>query len=132
MVTTLVSLIILGVVALVVVLNVSDAETGDNEPDIDEIVENSYKTEEITTDLQDGSFVRIQFQIVTNGEKAKEELKKREFQLQNILIKELATMDEENFKTGLSNLEKTIALKLNELMQDGKVISVYTINKVLQ
>lgn len=99
---------------------------------IDDLVKYSYETPEITTDLQDGSYVRIQFQIVTDGKKAKNEISKRDFQLKNILIKELAHLSEEEFTTDLESLEKIVREKLNELMTEGKVIDVYTINKILQ
>lgn len=132
LVTSLIVLLVVGVVAVVVVLYVSGDENNGEGKSIDDIVEQSYQTSEITTDLQDGSFVRIQFQIVTDSKKAKEEIEKREFQLKNILIKEMAKMDQKAFKSGLSDLEKTMQSKLNEVMTEGKITAVYTISKILQ
>ncbi|MGJ9458866.1 flagellar basal body-associated protein FliL [Oceanobacillus sp. CF4.6] len=132
MITSLVILLIGAIAALVVVLNVTgQSEEGDTQT-IDDIVEYSYESPEITTDLEDGTFVRIQFQIVTDGKKAKEEIAKRDFQLKNILIKELATKTEEDFKSGLAELEQVVLTKLNELMTEGQITEVYTINKILQ
>lgn len=132
MITSLAIILIGGVTALVIVLNVSDEDKNDGKQSIDEIVEHSFQTSEITTDLDDGSFVRIQFQIITDSKKAREEVEKREFQLKNILIKELSKMSTEDFKSGLSNLEDVVQLKLNEVMTDGKITDVYTISKILQ
>lgn len=132
MVTSISILLLAGVVALIVVLNFTGDKNNGNAQSIDEIVENSYQTSEITTDLQDGSFVRIQFQIITDSKDAKEEVIKREFQLKNILIKELAKMNEEDFKSGLSNLEDVVQLELNKVMTKGSITDVYTINKILQ
>lgn len=132
MVTSLIILLLGGGIALVVVLNVSGDEDKEEEQTIDEIVEHSYQTAEITTDLQDGSFVRIQFQIVTDSEEAKEEVEKRGFQIKNILIKELSVMKAEDFRSGLSNLEDILQLRLNELMTKGNITDVYTISKILQ
>ncbi|WP_188454382.1 flagellar basal body-associated protein FliL [Virgibacillus oceani] len=132
MVTALITLLVAGVVALVVVLNLNGDKNEGSAQTIDEIVEHSYQTSELTTDLQDGSFVRIQFQIITNSKDAKEEVQKREFQLKNILIKELAKMNEKDFKSGLSDLEDVVQLKLNEVMTEGSITDVYTINKILQ
>lgn len=130
MITSLVVLLLGGTVALVIVLNVqsdkSEAKT------IDKIVEQSYETPEITTDLEDGSFVRIQFQILTDSKDAKDEISKRDFQLKNILIKELAKMNEEDFKGGLTELEAVIQKELNEVMTQGEITKVYTISKILQ
>ncbi|GGB30356.1 flagellar basal body-associated protein FliL [Virgibacillus dakarensis] len=133
MITTLVILLIAGALALVVVLNVKgDDKKSGSAQTLDDIVAYSYQTSDMTTDLQDGSFVRIQFQIVTDSKNAKEEVEKREFQLKNMLIKELANMDEEAFKSGLSDLEDHVKQKLNEVMTEGKVTDVYTISKILQ
>ncbi|UOQ93227.1 flagellar basal body-associated protein FliL [Halobacillus shinanisalinarum] len=122
---------ILGVAALIFVLNLDSSEA-DGERSIDEIREASLLTEEITTDLKDGHFVRISFRIVTDSKSALEELEKRDFQMKNILIKELAAMEGEAFQGGLSELEKVIKLKLNELMNEGQITEVYTVDKVLQ
>ncbi|MFZ3576614.1 flagellar basal body-associated protein FliL [Virgibacillus sp. DJP39] len=132
MVTSLIIILLGGVVALVVVLNMTGDKQKGNAQSIDEIVEHSYKSTEITTDLQGGNFVRIQFQIVTGSEDAKEEVEKREFQLRNILIKELSKMNAEDFKSGLENLEDIVKLRLNEVMTSGKITDVVTINKILQ
>ncbi|WP_077621957.1 flagellar basal body-associated protein FliL [Sediminibacillus massiliensis] len=132
LVVFLVLLLVAAIAALVIILKVSGKEEASGEPTLDEVVENSFQTSEINTDLEDGSFVRIQFQVVTDSHDAKEEIEKREFQLQNILIKELASMNREDFKSGLSQLETAMKNKLNEVMLEGKVTDVYTINKVLQ
>lgn len=129
MVITLVIISIVGIVALILVLNTGG---DDKKPTIDEQVENSIDTDEITTDLNDGGFVRIQFKIVTDSKEAKEELEKRSFQLNNIVIKELSKKDQEQFKTGIGNLESTLQTRLNEVMTEGKVTDVYTTQKVLQ
>ncbi|QST01880.1 flagellar basal body-associated protein FliL [Pontibacillus sp. ALD_SL1] len=130
MVISLVVITVGGVVALILVLN-SSTQASD-EPTIDELREYSIETDELTTDLQNDRFVRIQFRIVTDSKDAKEELEKRDFQLKNILIKQLSPMNEEEFKSGVENLEGTLKTRLNELMTEGVVTEVYTIKKVLQ
>ena len=52
--------------------------------------------------------------------------------MQNVLIKELSTMETETFKSGLSDLEEKVKMKLNQFMTEGEVTDVYTVNKVLQ
>src|SRR5690625_465291 len=125
MLTSLMIIILISISIYVVFLKVK----GDP---IDDLVKYSYETPEITTDLKDGSFVRIQFQIVTDGKKARSEISKRDFQLKNILIKELSRLGEEEFTTELDELESLVRVKLNELMTEGKILEVYTINKILQ
>lgn len=102
------------------------------EPSASELAANSLTTDEITTDLEDGSIVRIQFQLITDGEKAKEEVTARQFQLKNIVIKEMTAMNKEDFQAGLTDLEKNLKKKLNEEMQEGSIEDVYTVSKVLQ
>jgi len=132
MVTSLIILVSIGIGAVVVVFYVNNDTDKGKAQSIDEIVEYSYETPEITTDLQDGTFVRIQFQVLTDGKNAKKEVVKREFQLKNILIKELAKMNEDDFKAGLGELEGDIQSKLNEVMTEGNITDVYTTNKILQ
>ena len=129
--TSFIILIVCGIAGFIVILNM-DGQSKEGKASIDEIVAHSYETPEVTTDLEDGSFVRIQFQVVTDSKRAKAEISKRDFQLKNILIKELAQMDESSFKSGLNELEKVIQEKLNEVLAEGKVTDVYTISKILQ
>ena len=125
-------LIIAAIVSIVIVLNFSKESSADDSQTIDEMNEYSYTTPEVTTDLEDGSFVRIEFQIVTDGKKGLKELEKREFQIKNLLIKELSLMSEKDFNSGLSDLEDTMKDSLNDIMEDGKITDVYTISKILQ
>lgn len=125
---TLSSLIIIvlgGIITYVIIINAKANP-------LDQLVKYSYETPEITTDLESGGFVRIQFQVETDGKKAFNEISKREFQLKNILIKELAQLSEDNFTVNLTNLEKIVKEKLNEIMTEGKVLNVYTTSKLLQ
>ncbi|SHG85588.1 flagellar basal body-associated protein FliL [Virgibacillus chiguensis] len=132
MLTSLTVILIIGISAFVVVQYVNSDEQSGKTSSIDKMEEYSYETPEITTDLKDGSFVRIQFQIITDGKDAKKEIEKRDFQLKNILIKELATLEEKDFQSELDDLEKHVKTKLNEVMTTGKITDVYTISKILQ
>ncbi|MDC3414129.1 flagellar basal body-associated protein FliL [Aquibacillus sp. 3ASR75-11] len=132
MIAILVTITVMGVGALLYVLDVFGEQKTSGEPTLDEMIENSYQTSEITGDLKDGSFVRLQFKIVTDSRKAKEEAEKREFQLKNILIKELVKLNEEDFNRSLTDLEQMLATKMNGLMKNGNIVDVYTIDKILQ
>lgn len=131
MLTSILIIIAIGVAVLIVVLNMNQEKTSGAQT-IDDIVRYSYETPEITTDLEDGSYVKVQFQVVTDSKKAREEIEKRDFQIKNILIKELSVMTEEDFKSRLTELEATVKDKLNEIMTEGEIIDVYTIDKILQ
>ncbi|MFD2638281.1 flagellar basal body-associated FliL family protein [Piscibacillus salipiscarius] len=133
MLTSLVSLTLIGVITIVVLLYIDNTTSEASEPTIDDQLENSLVTEEITTDLMDGSFVKIKFRIITDQEEALNYLKKGEgFQLNNAIIKTLTVRESVDFRTGLDQIEESIKLKLNELLDDGLVTDVYVIEKVLQ
>ncbi|MFZ0371305.1 MAG: flagellar basal body-associated protein FliL [Halobacillus sp.] len=132
MIIILSTLTLLGAATLIIVMNLNGADEVSGKRSIDEMRESSMLTEDITTDLKNGDFVRIRFRVVTDSKKSLEELQKRDFQMQNILIKELAVMDSESFQSGLGNLEDQLKAKLNEVMSQGTVTDVYTVDKVLQ
>lgn len=120
--------VILGIVFFVL----GKDDSNNSELTIDDMNEYSFETAELTTDLQDGRFVRVQFKIITNGKDAVKEIEKRDFQIENILIKEISAMEEEDFTTGLDNVEQTLQDKMNEVMTDGQIVDVYTVRKILQ
>ncbi|MEZ2715218.1 flagellar basal body-associated protein FliL [Niallia circulans] len=105
-----------------------------NEPSIDEILESTVDIEEMTTNLASNNFIRISFKIQTDSKEAKEELEKRDFQVKNIIIQELSEKKSEELKgkNGQIKLENDLKDKINELMQEGKVVQVYIVNSLLQ
>lgn len=125
-------LCVAAVLAIVIIMYVQADTTESSAQKLDDMVEYSFETDDITTDLEDDRFVRIQFQIVADSENAKDEAEKREFQIKNLIIKELAVMKEKNFKSELDELEDTVKDKLNDVMSDGKIKDIYTTNKILQ
>lgn len=130
---SVVGVVLVGIIAvLIIFIYISEPQETSGEQSIDEMIDYSLETPEVTTDLEDGTFVQVQFQLITDGKKAKEELEKRDFQLTNLLIKEIAVMQKEDFKTGLDDLEGNIQTNLNEIMTEGTVTEVYTIKKILQ
>jgi flagellar FliL protein len=100
----------------------------------DDLVEQSIETAEITTNLADEGFVRVKFRIQLNNEKAKEELEKRIFQLENAVIYELAGTTKQALQgqEGIVSLETNVADRVNEFLDDGEVVRVYTTQKIIQ
>ena len=133
MLIILVTITLVGVI-VVVFLTQFDKGSATTEPTIDEIVESSVDIPEITTNLTDGSFVRISLKVQASDKKAGEELLKRDFQVKNIVIQELSEMEKESLKgkQGKVAFENAIKSQVNELMQDGEVTQVYITSYVLQ
>ncbi|WP_102028224.1 flagellar basal body-associated protein FliL [Salirhabdus sp. Marseille-P4669] len=131
MITLLLVITTVGVTVLIFIMNNDDKSSAEGEKTVEEMIEDSFETEQITTDLKDGNFVRIKFRLVTDNEDTKETLE-QDFRLKNIIIKELSTKEEEDFRDGLTSLEESIKDKVNDLLNEGEVTDVYTTEKVLQ
>lgn len=133
MLIILVTITLVGVVIFVLLTQLNkDPKTID--PSIDEILESSVDVPEIITNLADGGIVKLTLKIQTDSKKAAEELQKRNFQINNILIEELSEMTEEDLegKQGKILLQTTVKSKLNELMQVGEVREVYITSYIIQ
>lgn len=133
MLILLIVIALVGAVAIVMVLN-QNGQDPNKEPTIDEVLEATVDIPEITTNLASNDFVRISFKIQTDSKEAKEELEKRNFQINNIIILELSEKTAETIKgkAGQQQLEEALKVKTNELMQDGKVEKVYITQFLLQ
>ncbi len=134
MIILLVSLTLIGVVTLVLINYLSTEDNEFAEPTIDEIIANSYDTPEMTTMLLSNEFAKVQFKIHVDNRKALAEISKRDFQIENIIVHELAGMKstELSGSEGLSKLESQIKFKINELMTEGTVVDIYTRRFIIQ
>jgi flagellar protein FliL len=134
MLVIIVSITLIGVIALVVVMRFIGVEDEHKDPSIEEVVEASVDIPEITTNLSSSNIVRLSFKIETDSKKAKDELEQREFQIRDIIISVLANMTASQLegKEGMDKLKETVKQKSNELMQEGKVNKVYTTSYILQ
>ncbi|RCW70709.1 flagellar basal body-associated FliL family protein [Saliterribacillus persicus] len=131
LIISLTTVTIIGIAAFVWVLFFS-GDDSDGELSLEKVVEYSYTTTELRTDLKDGNFVLIQFQFVTDSKKAKEEIQMREFQVKNEFIKESVVLTEEDFKNNLAEIEDNLKTIMNEQMNEGKITDVYIVSKVIQ
>jgi flagellar FliL protein len=133
MLIILVSITLIGVVALILVMQFSK-ESKVEEPTIDEIIESSIDVPEITTNLSADAFIRLSLKIQTDSADAAEELTKRDFQVKNIVIQELSEMAPKDLegKEGKKAFENALKLQVNELMQDGEVQQVYITSYIIQ
>ncbi|WP_059104605.1 flagellar basal body-associated protein FliL [Shouchella shacheensis] len=111
-----------------------DQASGSEEASIDEVNAQSFDAEEMTTNLRSGEFVRATYRIQLDSEEAAQEIEKRNFQLNHAILTTLADTeaDEVQGEEGLVAVEEAIREKLNEEMQDGAVVNVYTTSWVVQ
>lgn len=134
-------LIILVAITLVGVASVAafayfknDHANVEKELSIDEIIKTSVNVPETTTNLANGDFIRMTLTIQTDSKKAKTELEKRDFQVKNLLITELAELKSDMLrsKVGKEQFQESMKTKLNEIMQEGKIVQVYITSSILQ
>lgn len=130
----LVSITLVGVVGLILTLQLKNGDEAEKEPTIDEIIESSVDIPEITTNLSGRQFIRISLKIQTSNKKSAEELTKRDFQVNNLVIQELSEKSAKDFegKTGKQAFEDSIKAQLNPLMQEGKIEKVYIVSYIIQ
>lgn len=133
MMILLVAIALAGAVALVFVLKYTNQDP-EGEPPIEQVLDASVDIPEITTNLANDGFVRISFKIQTDSKKAKQELEKRMFQVNNIIILELSDKTAETIKgkEGHKQFEEELKGKVNEIMQEGKIEKVYITQFILQ
>ena len=132
MLIMLVTITLIGVIVVVLLTQLDKGEAKGTT--IDELVESKVDIPEITTNLADGSFVRLTLTLQASDKEAGEELLKRDYQVKDILIQELSEMEEEGLKgkQGKVAFQNTIKSQINELMQTGEVTQVYFTSYVLQ
>lgn len=132
MIISLSIILLTAAVVIVTMFMILKDKPEDGQISIEMMNQLSFDTSEVTTDLDNGKFVRIQFKIIVNNKAALKEIEQRDFQMKNILIKELSVMEEADFKEGLTDLENAVKKKLNAVMEKGEIIEVLTISKILQ
>ncbi len=130
LVVVLLIITIAGAVTLYFLLN--NTSNDGEAMSIDDMVKYSYTTEEIRTDLNDGNFLLIQFQFITNSKAALVEIEKREFQVKNEFIKLSVDLTAKDFQENLSELESDIKTAMNKHMTEGQIVDVLIISKVIQ
>ncbi len=108
------------------------AEVGTDQS-IDDVLKVSVDIGEIATNLLDNRYVKISFTIETDSKDAKDELEKRKFQVQNIIITELSDMKAPQLegKEGKQQFEDAVKTRINEIMQEGEVEKVYITSYII-
>lgn len=127
-----VCLTLVGIIGLILALQLKE-DVSEKEPTIDEIIEASVDVPEITTNLSDNKYIRISLKIQTDNKKAAEELTKRDFQVNNLIIQELSEMTAKDLegKVGKQAFEDSIKSQLNPLMQNGEIEKVYIVSYII-
>lgn len=134
MIIILLSLTLIGSIAVIVTLKYTEQASTKKGPSIDDVIKASVDVTDIKTNLKSNNYISISFKIQMDSKKAAAELQKRDFQVRDIIIKRLSDMSAQDFEgtQGLSTLETDIAKQIDQLMENGHVVKIYTTSKVLQ
>lgn len=132
MIVLLTAILLIAALALIIILKMEHKDT-DKEPTIDEVLKVSVDVPEITTNLANGKYIKLSLKVQTDSQKAKDELVKRDFQIQSLLIDELSEMEDTDLEGKEEKQEFSEALKkqMNDLMQKGKVEKVYITSYII-
>lgn len=110
----------------------SSASAAQNIDNIDKNL--TVDTAEITTNLKDDHFIKVQFKLQASSKDTKDELNKRDFQIKNAIIFTLSNMTPAELQgsAGLNKLETLIKNKINSYLTTGHLTHVYTTEKIIQ
>jgi flagellar FliL protein len=100
----------------------------------DEQLERTVETKEIRTNLADNKYILIKFAFLMDSIEAKSELDKLSIQLNSILVSVLASTHSNDIQgaEGLQKLETMVLNRVNEILEEGKVVQVYIPEKIIQ
>lgn len=103
-------------------------------PSVEELHELSVETGDITTNLQDNRYVVVNFTIVCENKKVKDEINKGMFLVKNEIIRALSSLsvDELSTEEGINALEARLTMGFNSFLQKGEVVRVVTTTKLFQ
>jgi flagellar FliL protein len=135
----LIAITLLGIVALVLYKYVLiPQDTNDlntlNDPSIEEMVEMSVSTGELTTNLADNRYAVMDFTIVLNNEDAKEEVEMGLFLVKREIIGVLSSLTSEDLtgEEGVNAMEARIISRVNNILREGEVVKVVTTKRLIQ
>lgn len=99
-----------------------------------ELLELSVDTEQITTNLYTNDFIIVQFNILVDNKKARKEVENRMSEIRSAIISVLASKTPEDLQgeEGISALEEILVERFNEILNEGSVVRVLTIDRQIQ
>jgi flagellar FliL protein len=138
----LIAITLLGVVALVLYkyvlipqeTNGQNTQNDPGTPSIEEMVEMSVSTGELTTNLADNRYAVMDFTIVLNNKDAKEEVEMGLFLVKREIIGVLSSLTSEDLtgEEGVNAMEARIISRVNNILREGQVVKVVTTKRLIQ
>lgn len=125
----IISIAILGIAAFFLYQYIfPDVETVEQhkEPTIDEIIPLTVSVPKINTNLGDSSIIVLELTLQTDSEEAKIEAEKRIYQIKDAINLYLKNLTIESFSTEekINQFKTDLILRLNKLLQEGKIVRI--------
>jgi len=95
-------------------------------PTIDEILPLTVNVPKLNTNLGDSTIIVLELTLQTDNEKAKIEADKRMYQIKdriNLMLKNL-TIESFSTEEKITQFKSDLMLRLNKILQEGKVVKV--------
>lgn len=101
---------------------------------IEELVEMSVDTDQITANFADGKYINVQFKLITKSKTDAEEIKKMSFKTTDAIIKTInqIKMTDAVGPKGFTLIEKSVKENLNKALGKDSITHVYLIDKLIQ
>jgi flagellar protein FliL len=101
---------------------------------IEEILEKSIDTEEITTNLADQGIAKMKFKIITTSKKNAEELTKLSFLTESTIIKYFNGMTKQEMtgQGAIETIETSLKDNLNKALGHEYVTKIYIVEHMVQ
>ncbi|GAF63705.1 flagellar basal body-associated protein fliL [Bacillus sp. TS-2] len=131
----LLALILVGVAALVILNQFTNETLAEEDYSLDQLIERAYTTEDIITNLNSNNgYIKASFYIQLNSKDAVEEIEKRDFQVNNLIIHTLSEINpsELSGSTSIEEVELQIQSDINDFLSEGEAIKVYATSWVIQ
>ena len=100
----------------------------------EELLKYTVEVEEITTNLHEKGYAQLNFHLQADSTKAKDELQYRRMQIRHLIIQTVSSLTLEDLKgeKGIASLEHSIQTQINEIMESGHVLKIFTTKMLLQ
>lgn len=94
----------------------------------------TWTSPEIRTNLQTGNIALVQFAFLASDDRGLKELQMRHVQVTDLLIRSLQDKKKDELlgTEGLVALQQQLLEAVNGLLQEGEVLEVYTVQKIVQ
>ena len=112
----------------------NEAKSKDSLVTVDDLINVSVDTEEITTNFADGDIIQVRFKLITKSEIHAEEIEKINFTTQDSIIQTINQIKKSDAvgPNGFTMIENNVKDDLNKALGEDLITRVYLVEKLIQ